>query len=191
MKDKIYILIIVVMAIVLIFGFGFDGALSGNLLARAAPSVGYVAVPAAAFYPMDDTYSFYNSGDVLYLASPTSGGWFNAPVTLPHGAALNKFTYYWYDSMPTENTYCQLKAYDTITGVSQYVSYLVESFGSNGKDLSYTDNFYLATVDNSRYFYYIDCLLFRDYTPPDYPITELYGIRIEYTYPVYAPLVVR
>jgi hypothetical protein len=113
MKDKLPIIIILGLAMALLLTFNFDALLVGNRPALATASVGYVNVPAAAFMPIDNSIDFYQGGNTIYLTSPTTGGWFSAPVSLPDGATLNKMTHYWYDDYDIYDSQCQLMAVDT------------------------------------------------------------------------------
>jgi hypothetical protein len=64
-------------------------------------SDGFLSLPAAAFRPFEDGYGFEDHGRYLYhfntAAGDHSNGWYLAPVLLPHGAHLNKMTFYWRD----------------------------------------------------------------------------------------------
>ena len=59
----------------------------------------YISVAPAAFVPADEAYQYdRDSGSGLKQDGPSTGSIYYAPVSLPHGATVTKFTVYYYDS---------------------------------------------------------------------------------------------
>jgi hypothetical protein len=134
---------------------------------------GYLAVPAGAFRPERDGYSFLNTGAYLiHYSGPDT--LYAAPVQLPHGVMVTKMTFHWKDNSTTYNATCTLYVHN-LAITTQSAMATATSTGSAGNGSSYDDTIASAVVSNSAYTYYLVW---------DLPSSSLYGygVVIEYTY---------
>lgn len=181
MKNKTFFMYIVFLGVVLLLAINYKSVLGGIQQASPPNSFGYVNVPAAAFVPIADGANYLNNGFELEVYSDSQ---FIAPVYLPHEATLYKLTMYYSDSNSLEDSSCILRAMDTTTFL--YVTDVSGEVNSDGtgQGSDSTSSFNPSIVDNSRYFYILNCTLYNDGVFS----TNLYGVRIDYTYPVYLPM---
>ena len=98
-----------------------------------------LTIPAAAFTPFEDGYDYENHGRYLkHLHSAGGGterGWYYAPVQLPHGAEVTKFTFYWYDGLMLEDGVAKLQRAwfysDNFEDMAEATSSLYPGYGSS------------------------------------------------------------
>jgi hypothetical protein len=146
----------------------------------ASPGHGYVSVSAAAFQPEVDGYDYLITHQISNFNN-TSQYWV-APVQLPQGAMVTKITFYWYDRS-FYNASLRLDRHNRT--ISSY-SVMAEAWSSDDTGDGSTEDTSIdyAVIDNTQYNYWVWVHLPRT-------ATRLYGVTIEYTYPVSLPLVVR
>ena len=141
------------------------------------PVVSYVSIPAAAFRPYQNGYTFTNDGRTLTPGDASSSNYL-AEVQLPHGATISNFTFYWTDGA-TNNGAASLYRID-LTGNETIMAIANTSGGGpgSGTTSSSSDGSIIhPTIDNSQYSYYVwlDLPLDAD------GAVEIHGIVIEYT----------
>jgi hypothetical protein len=143
------------------------------------PVTSYVSVPAAAFVPRKNSYSFTNGGDFLSPGDATSTDYI-ASVQLPHGATVIKLTFYWSDTSFLDSTVFLER--NNMNGLaSPMASIVVSASASSGAGGSYSAssaNIALATIDNSAYSYYLSLTLQTDIIGNSIVAN---GVSIEYT----------
>ncbi|MBN1148646.1 MAG: hypothetical protein JXA78_15410 [Anaerolineales bacterium] len=196
MKHKSFINLL--MALALLFLLGEDLAEARQVkTAAAAPGQsapqashaaasggGYISLPAAAFQPMMNGYSYANDGSYLW-GQNSSSDTYVAPLYLPHGARITRITFYWYDSDSSLDGYLRVKCagdyvYQTLAQLN--------TFDSSGFNNTSTTSIGYPDVDNAQYAYYLQAYLpFTDMTHN----VVLYRVHIEYSFSAYMPLVVR
>jgi hypothetical protein len=186
MKIKVFSIFLTVLTLVLLLG-GFTHFAQGRLqTAAAAGGAGYVNVPASAFAPASDDINYILDEFGLKLRTDSTSGQFFAPVYLPHGASLSKLTFYRYDMIEGILPYCYLRTLQSSTFATTAIAavYTDDPTYNGWNDISTTE-FSDPVVDNSQYFYSLQCYLSRI---DESMLSVLVGLRIEYTYPVYLPV---
>jgi hypothetical protein len=170
----------------------------GNFLATSSQSFadpvpggpGYFMQPASAFRPQSSSTNYLVNAEYLRNLSPATQS-FYAPVSLPQGAVINKFILYYKDI-------------DPVLGIQGYLSRValpeggpIISFAqvnSNSKEQSDHANFIeftdllpsYTTVDNQRYVYFVQINL-----PPSNNLLLVYGFRIDYSFPINLPVMMK
>ena len=139
------------------------------------PKKGYISVPPAAFVPVDSNWRVLTTN---YLANyetfiVTCFG----SVQLPQGATVTNITVYWRD-IGTQAVMTRLRRYN-LTGFTEMA--YIESTGDFGFGSSYDDTIDSETIDNSKYYYYMDVGIPTSVTHLDY---QYYYAVIEYEYAV-------
>jgi len=113
---------------------------------------GYITIPAAAFTPELASYTYTNSGNILYAATG-GGSIFVAPVFLPHGATVTRLDFYYKDNSANDLTLYLNVTARTDSGTS------MASITSSGQSSQYTSSstttINVSTVDNLSYNYYL------------------------------------
>jgi hypothetical protein len=138
---------------------------------------GYVSVAPAAFVPDDETYQYdRDSGTGLMQDSPSSGSYYNAPVSLPHGATVTKLTVYYFDNSANGTILARLRYSNMGTGTYAMAEALSANDGYGSTDDTSID---YAQVDNETRAYYVRAQF------PAAPYSDtlnLKGVVIEYQY---------
>jgi hypothetical protein len=111
---------------------------------------GRIAVPAAAFEPGTDTFTYHNNGSNLYS---TFGANYFAPVQLPDGATVTKMTFHYYDDAAAGDVTMKLNRYDLAAHLVYVVAEATSTDGGYGDD--YDDTISYAQVDNAANSYYL------------------------------------
>lgn len=179
-------LAVCLLAVALLLGFTMPSTSASP--AQAAPAAaggtGYYAASPFEFTPAYG--SPMPAYDVQMITNPGAGeGKYFAPVDLPNGVTVTRLVFYYLDNDPQQN----------ITGklwLSPYINRsqnLLVSFSSGGENPVVRFNEYTgisnAVIDLGLNTYYLEINL-----PPG-GLTGVTGIRIEYSYPTYVPLVQR
>jgi hypothetical protein len=145
---------------------------------------GFVSVAGASFTPTLDDYEW---GAVGYLYNPSStiDGWYLAPITLPHGATVTKFVAYYYDNSTGRDLEVDLFRKPLSGFGMEYMAQVVSVSADINTTYWYDDSIQFATVDNQSNSY-----LAAVYLPSGTVITmALIGVRVDYSFPTYVPLV--
>ncbi len=152
----------------------------GPLTWKAVTS--YVSIPAAAFQPSSNSYVYNNSGTEIYGLNASSTD-FYAPVQLPHGAIVTKFTYYWQQEDSTASGTSTL--YRTnLSGTKTEMAKASSVYNISGVRYGSTSDTSInnSTIDNSTYNYIIHAsLTVNDLGNGILFAATLYGVVIEYT----------
>jgi len=165
----------VVLSLLTLVSILLAGLIYSNIVQAQTTVTGYVSVPAAAFVPWDNTFSFEIS---YYIKNKDAAARaFCGSVQLPNGATVTKLTYYWYDNGTYSVSLMLLRRNNTLTGQTMA---FVTSSGDTGYGSSYDDTILNATVDNSRYAYYLVAIIPASASHNDYLFN--YAV-IEYTLP--------
>lgn len=140
----------------------------GNLTWK--PKTSYVSISAAAFQPYRSNTSYDSAGGWF---ENTSGGSavFAAPVQLPHGAKITKFTFHWYDISGADGSAMLVRNNLDQTALGLVIANTSGSAGSSSTTQTISSP---LTVDNAQYAYHAQVTL------PDADV-EIHGIVIEYT----------
>ncbi len=177
-----------------LWGAFFALAIIGILFATGSQSLGdpvpggpgYFMQPASAFRPDSSSTNFtvLSNGASLKNTSPSTEP-FYAPVSLPHGATINKFILYYIDN-------------DAVSGIGGFLvrTPLPGSFAvpfaqvnSNSNVQSSAPNYIettdinLPVVDNQKYAYFVSIFL-----PANLSVN---GFRIDYAFPISLPLIMK
>lgn len=163
--------------------------------AAVAGGPGYVMVPAVAFQPDSPAGNYSRFWGELSVPNGSPGGYtyFSAPVILPHGARLTGLTVYYRDTDADGATVTVEMLRKPVPSMSsgESLNLFINSTRIGFGDLYETDSTpepSRAVVDNSQYAYYLAALIYA--TPPG-GYLNLMAVRIDYTYDVNAPLVMR
>jgi hypothetical protein len=113
------------------------------------PQIGYISVPPAAFVPFDSS-RLVLTGNYLANYEGTITALYGA-VQLPHGAMVTNMTVYWRD-ISTQAVMTSLRR-SNLTHWHDLAE--VDSIGDAGFGYSYDDSVEQATIDNSKYYYYM------------------------------------
>lgn len=141
------------------------------------PVVSYVSIPAAAFRPYADGYSYTNDGHTL---TPSNGSSLNylAEVQLPHGANISNFTFYWTDGATADGSASLYRI--NLDGTETPMAIADTNGGGPGSTTtgsSSATTLSYPTIDNSQYSYYIWLNLPLDTDG----VVEAHGVVIQYT----------
>jgi hypothetical protein len=149
---------------------------------------GYFMQPASAFRPDSSSSNFTvsSNGASLKNSSPSTEP-FYAPVSLPHGATINKFILYYIDN-------------DAVSGIGGFLvrTPLPGNFAvpfaqvnsnsnvqSSAPDYIETTDINLPVVDNQKYAYFVLVNL------PASANLSVNGFRIDYNFPTNLPLIMK
>ena len=152
------------------------------LVAPYTAGTGHIAIPAAAFQPLNNAVAYSNYGSGISTGGAYWWYPFHAPLQLPDHAVITGMTYYWSDYSPDADTYVDFVE-SNLDGTTNVVS-TAYSNGGTGIASSSTVTMTL-TVDNSIHAYYLD----MSFASGD--AYSGYGVVIDYTYPVLLPLIRR
>jgi len=160
---------------------GLPSASSGSLAAEAAAqaATGYISISAAAFEPHSKSVEYDNRGNSLSTLS--GGGYFYAPVQLPHGATVTNMIFVFFDDEETEHAQVKMYCFNLTSGSLMGEITSLNEGASSENTTVFTD----PVIDNSEYSYYIELFLSSE-------DVYLYQVFIEFTYPTnFMPLVMR
>ena len=145
----------------------------------ASTGGGQVSVPAAAFRPQFNGYDFANNGNNVFNNPDFTQYWI-APVQLPDGATVTKFTFYWSDRSSDRNARADLDRNDW-EGQNPVNMATAFSSGASGWGSTETTDITVPVID-SGHGYYVQVTL------PRHDIV-LFGVVIDYNYAVGLPLI--
>lgn len=128
-----------------------------------------------AYYDADEIYNSLSDGD-LYAT---------APVYLPNGAKVNKFTLYYYDDTTGGSVSAFLSRVPIGGGSYQDLAITTSNTNTGYANVSDT-TILIETIDNANYTYIIDLCFFSETISTSLRAT---GFRIDYEYPTYLPTV--
>jgi len=149
--------------------------------ANATPGHGYISVSPPAFRPTYDTTG-HRIESTFMRKSGSGDANFHTDIQLPDGATVTKLIL-WYDDSSPADGYCTL--WRTPFSIHGLEMAKVDTDGEAGvRDSDEDDTINYAVVDNSSYAYGLTVNL------PDNSI-DIYGVVIEYTYPVSLPLILK
>jgi hypothetical protein len=142
-----------------------------------------ISIPAAAFRPSENGFTYYNRG---YWLTHTSGaGWsftesvYFAPVHLPHWAAITGLTAYIADENPTKSATVDLVEANLATGtVSSWIASVSSPAGTSSYFEPYSISGIYQVVDNQNHAYYLRYSTPREQTSSDEIL--LGGVQISY-----------
>jgi hypothetical protein len=153
--------------------------------AVASAGVRHLSIPAAAFVPATDYFSYENHGRYLKHLAGTPAqetGYYVAPVLLPQGAILSRLTFQYRD-MEAGQAAATLARHSHDTGGSTLMTSVLSSdtwtpgFGSDSSTVFNPT----SLIDNSLYSYHVHLTL-----PPGGAIWGC-GVEIDYFPPAYSP----
>jgi len=138
------------------------------------PQIGYISVAPAAFAPVDSSWRVLTTNYLANFESTITT--FVGSVQLPHGAIVTNMTVYWRD-IGSQAVMSSLRRYNLTHwhGLAE-----VDSIGDTGFGYSYDDTIDQATIDNSKYYYYMSVGIPPSTSHLDY---QYYYAVIEYQYP--------
>jgi hypothetical protein len=144
-----------------------------DALETRIPQVGYLSMPPAAFAPVDSSWHVLITN---YLANYESAiTTFVGAVHLPHGAIVTNMTVHWRD-IGSQAVMSSLRRFN-LTHWQNLAE--VDSTGDTGFGSGYDDTIDHATIDNSRFYYYLSVGIPPSGTHLDY---QYYYAIIEYHY---------
>lgn len=128
-----------------------------------------------AYYGADEIYNSLSDGD-LYVS---------APVYLPNGAKVNKFTLYYYDNTASGSVYAFLSRVPIGGGDFEDLAQTISNTNTGYANVSDSE-ILIETIDNANYTYEIDLCFYYETINTSLRVT---GLRIDYEYPTYLPTV--
>lgn len=152
--------------------------------AAVAGAVAYLSIPAADFRPSAPANSYENHGRILiHLGGGSPDGYYFAPVLLPQGATVTRFTLAFRDNATGDLTATLWR--DDSSGMGSTMAQLDSSgsypspwYGSKvDTSISY------ATIDNAAYAYYLGLQLPESIPGASGPLVWFTGAVIEYELP--------
>ncbi len=145
-----------------------------------APRKGIASVPGAVFYPNTNVNGWYASvgagGAEITVEGGTATNVLDAPITLPHGAKLTKFTVFFQDASE-QDMVIQLQREVLIGGIFSKVTEIITTGNESGWRSDSIDIDHV--VDNSTYGYLIRVFV-SDWDAPG--TKAIKGAVVEYTY---------
>ena len=135
------------------------------------PITSTLSVPPAAFVPRNNAGSYNNYGYQLSPGGSPAATFFYAPVNLPHGATVTKFTFHWSDSSGADGSASLIQNPAASSPVEMARA---DTSGNAGASSSTDAVITNAAIDNTQNSYYIGLYL------PDSNVIA-YAIYIEYT----------
>lgn len=162
---------------------------STEALRAAVPGgPGLISIHPSEFVQRSTTGKLtYADSDEIYNSLTTGILGVHAPVNLPHGAIVNKFTFYYYDAYADGIIRAYLSAVPLSGG--GYIDLAVVASDTNTGYGNVSDSTIAnKTIDNANYTYTID--VWFDYQSA---LTQLRvtGFRIDYEYPTYLPTIMK
>lgn len=160
---------------------GGGGGESRNNVVPGGP--GFVSIAGGTFKPVNNIVEFGQVCWELNNPSSTFGGDYVAPVIIPHGATVTKFVIYYYDKCAGN---LSVKLIRKSFG-SEIAVYLAS--GSSDGTPKYgnvvVDTIYYDEIDLQSYVYFVHAFI-----PAGCAANlSLVGVRIDYAFPTYVPLV--
>ncbi len=140
---------------------------------------GIVSIHFSAFTPADDGYTFKTDpadtpyGKYLAAQTPNLQFWM-APVYLPDGATVTKFTFYWANTSSSVAGSATLYRTD-FKGNEDKMAQITAVVDTPDPTSSHEDTINYATVDNTNYDYYIWLRLRQENGE-----VRAYGATVEY-----------
>jgi hypothetical protein len=158
-----------------------DGTI--NFVVPGGP--GFVSVAGATFTPTSSEYEWDTGYGYLLNTGSSLESFYVAPITLPHGATVLKFVAYYFDN--NAEKYINIELYRKL--LDSFEVQTMASVGSIGANThptyGFDDSIQYATVDNQTNTYFA-----LAYLPSGSSGTMgLIGVRVDYSFPSYVPLV--
>lgn len=142
---------------------------------------GYVSISGAAFAPENNNVN-YSRGSASVYSMDGGEAVFYAPVTIPDGATINQLVLYYYDTSTTLDVSVDFYKYDFSMNSIDYLVF-ASSSGSSGYSTAVQSLNY--EVSNERYAY----ILKAEFPASAGSDVKLLGVRIDYGFPTYVPLI--
>ena len=136
-----------------------------------------LSIPHTAFVPAADTYDWESHEHCLKNRTTLEAQTFCAPVILPDGVSINKFTLYGYRTAAPSILSLTLLRYDRAGG-SATMGNTIAGW-SDGYGSAYTYEISYHTIDNVNYSYVLMLIIDPDASVDDVQFT---GAKIEFTY---------
>lgn len=195
-KSHKYLFILAAMVLVLVsttsFAFAQEGGERGSGEVERGGSIvpggpGFVSIAGVTFTPVNDYTTFYSDAVFeLYNPSTTDHGIYFAPVSLPQGATVTKFVIYFYDDVTGPDTiFGYLSRKPLAGGGFDYLAGAISDDVTSGYSNRRDETINYEVIDLQSYAYFVHV-----YIPESHGINlRLVGVRIDYEYPGYLPLV--
>ncbi len=133
---------------------------------EAGAATHYLSIPAAAFTPVESTYDYENHGRYLILygtGQPGNNlGFFVAPVHLPQGAVVTRFTFHFRDNslLDTATASLRYNQHFSTTNLTLAQAQSFEIWGGGPFGSTSTTTFFASTqIANDLYQYFIKVIL--------------------------------
>jgi len=146
---------------------------------------GFISVPATVFQPFLPTVQWGFSAYKLYNPSETIAGKYIAAIDPPNGATINKVVLFYDDSDPSGDI-----SFDLIRASLSALEWgsmgSVVSSGTPGVSYGEDTSILFNVINLQEYTYFLVVTI-----PPKVSTAsiKLYGVRIDYGYSTYAPLI--
>ena len=134
-------------------GTKFVGAAAGGNGGFPSP----ISIHASHFNPVDDTVNYYCNLSGLRKRDGDDSALYYAPVDLPHGVTVTKFTVYAY--LSHSNTKCWVSLYRISNAGGGTTMAAVFGEWVDGDNSGYDDSISEAVIDNVNYSYGMYCTL--------------------------------
>jgi hypothetical protein len=148
-----------------------------------------LAVPAPAFQPYENGYTYQNSGRALIHhygpGGSSDNGWYLAPLNLPDGVQITRLDFYWFENTTIAGI-ARLQRTTLNQGNYQDLAVATTSTGSNNGSVSFDTTIDGGPVDNSRFAYWLVVDI-----PSDAFLTNVvkaYSVKLYYNFTLYLPI---
>jgi hypothetical protein len=145
---------------------------------------GFVILNGFDFKPYLQTANYQYTGSMLQNPG-TSLAYYLAPVHLPQGATVNQVIAYYFDYDGVVDLEVELLQCDNLSGAIGIMASLSSSGASPSMTFTVTSAISTPLVYNASYSYAVQVSL------PNSSLIGLEAVRIDYTYPVTLPLVLK
>ena len=149
-----------------------------NERTQAASGTRQLIIQAADFYPINNTYTFFNSGDYLYSTVNGSTAIFIAPVQFPapYYVTVEKVQLFAYDNNSSDRIDMSLYRTKPSVGTETSMAYIDTgyAFAESTSPRTWTDTTISPSVVNPANGTYLSVLITDDTN------LRLYGVRIFY-----------
>lgn len=147
-------------------------------------SLGVLSISAADFRPSVASNSYQNYGRFLiHYDSAATDGYYYAPLLLPQGATVTRFTLVFRDNSTSDMTASLYR--DDSFGMASTMAELVSSgsYPAPWYSSKIGTNIQYAVIDNAAYAYYVSLRMPKSIPGPSGPLVWFAGISIQFQYP--------
>lgn len=143
---------------------------------EARASMSPLSIPPSALMPLSDMYDWRQDEKQFYSRSALTAQYYYAPVILPHGCTVTKFTLYGYrdDALSAMTTYLYRADHEN----NRSIMASCNALWVDGYNLIYDSSINNPVIDNENYMYVLRIVLNPNNAVGDIKVT---GFKINFT----------